>query len=113
VAPAAVLRVEGLCVAAVQTAHARRELLSGRLDDEVVVVAHQAAGVQLPAVLVDDSRQDPEVEQPIVVFEVDQASSHAARGDVVEAVGKQRAWTARHAATLAAGSTRTGRGDES
>jgi hypothetical protein len=45
--------VEPLCIAAVELLKSRGELGDGRLDDEVVVVRHQAKRVQAPAVLPD------------------------------------------------------------
>jgi len=52
-AVAAVAEVEPLRVAAVQVLHAARELLLRRLDEQVVVGAHQAHRVHAPAVAVD------------------------------------------------------------
>jgi hypothetical protein len=85
--PAApVLGVEGLGVAAVQDLHPGREPRPCRLDDQVVVVAHQAEGVHLPAKALDDELEQGEKEAPILVLQVDGAASHPARGHMVEAV---------------------------
>jgi hypothetical protein len=46
----AVALVEGSCVGAVEVAHPVGEVRERRLDEQVVVVAEQAAGVQAPAV---------------------------------------------------------------
>jgi hypothetical protein len=54
VAVAIVTAIETLGVHAVQVQHPRREALGHRLDDEVVVRAHQAEGVALPVVALDD-----------------------------------------------------------
>jgi hypothetical protein len=48
VAVTAVTRVEPSRVASVQELHALRELLPRRLDEEVVVRAHEAESVDLP-----------------------------------------------------------------
>jgi hypothetical protein len=49
-----VASVERLRVVAVEALEAGRELLDGRLDDEVVMVRHQAEGVEPPVVLPHD-----------------------------------------------------------
>jgi hypothetical protein len=49
VARASVLPVEALREDAVQALHALREQLAARLQDEVVVVTHQAEDVHLPS----------------------------------------------------------------
>src|SRR6266511_5441373 len=50
-APAPVTRVEALRVAAVQPLESGGQLGDGRLDDEVIVVRHQAERVHSPVVL--------------------------------------------------------------
>jgi hypothetical protein len=52
----AVAGVEALRVDAVQVLHAGREPLRRRLDDQVVVGAHEAERVALPPVARDDER---------------------------------------------------------
>jgi hypothetical protein len=70
VVPAAMPLVEGSCVLAVQVAHAVGEVRQRRLDDEVVVVAEQAAGMQPPAVAAADAPQDLDEDSAIpVVYE--------------------------------------------
>jgi hypothetical protein len=54
----AVALVEGAGVLAVEVTHAVGEVGERRLDDEVVVIAEQAAGVQPPAVGPADSLED-------------------------------------------------------
>jgi hypothetical protein len=54
VTPPAVASVESLRVAAVELLEPRGELGDGRLDDEVVMVGHQAERVDAPVVLADD-----------------------------------------------------------
>jgi hypothetical protein len=53
VAAARVLRVEGLCVDAVDAVECSREVVAQALDDEVVVVRHQAEGVDVQPKAVD------------------------------------------------------------
>lgn len=55
VAAAVVAPVERLRVDAVQAVHAVGEAPELRLDDEVVVVRHQAEGMDAPAVVPDAS----------------------------------------------------------
>jgi hypothetical protein len=87
-APAAVLRVERLRVDAVEPTHSVRELLTGGLDDEVVVVSHQAEGMARPAEASDDVLEHAQEGAAIVGVAVDEDPSGAARGDVEEAVGE-------------------------
>jgi hypothetical protein len=91
-----VASVEPLGVAAVQALESRRELLDGRRHDEVVVVRHQAEGVQLPLVPPDDEAEKPEERAAIVVVAVDGDAPSAAGGDVEEAVGEDVTRHARH-----------------
>jgi hypothetical protein len=88
VAPAAVASVERLRVAAVELLEPGRELRDGRFHDEVVVVRHQAEGVQAPVVLADDEAEEPEEEAAVLVVPVDLNPSGAAGGDVEHAVGE-------------------------
>jgi hypothetical protein len=62
---AAVALVEGARVASVQVAHAARQVRFGGLDDQVVVVPHQAPRVDTPAVAALDSAQ--EVEEHVAI----------------------------------------------
>jgi hypothetical protein len=64
-APVAV--VEGACVGAVQVTHAVGEVGQRRLDDEVVVIAHEAADVDPPAITAPDTVEDREERLPIGV----------------------------------------------
>jgi hypothetical protein len=88
-APAAVLRVEGLCVDPVEALHALRELFAVRLDDEVVVVPQEAKGVAGPPVARDDAREESEEEAPVIVVSVDADASGTACGDMEDAVRLQ------------------------
>jgi hypothetical protein len=98
VAAAPVLGIEGLRVAAVQALHPGREQSALRFDDEVVVVAHQAEGVQLPAVALGSRAQQREKEEPILVVAEDQAPRDPARDHVVDPVGEETARHSRHPA---------------
>jgi hypothetical protein len=80
----------GLGVAAVQELHAGGELRACALEHEVVVVAHQAEGVQAPAEPLDRLPEQAEEEAAIVVVQVDQRTRDPAAADVVDPIRKQR-----------------------
>jgi hypothetical protein len=92
--------VEGLRVVPVEALEAGRELLHGRLDDEVVVVRHQAERMELPVVPPDDHAEEPEEEVAVVVVAIDRDPPGAARGDVEVAVGEDVAWKSGHSEPL-------------
>src|SRR2546430_11275193 len=75
---AAVAQVEPLGVAAAQVLDAGGQLRLRRLDDRVVVVRHQAEGVDVPAVAVDGLREQLEEGEPVVVVAHDRGPVHAA-----------------------------------
>jgi hypothetical protein len=84
---AAVPLVEGAGVLAVQVAHAVGEVRQRSLDEEVVVVAEQAAGVEAPAIVALDPSQNPEEDPPVVVVLEDRSVVVALRPDVVVGAG--------------------------
>jgi hypothetical protein len=102
VIPAPVPFVEGTCVLAVQVAHAVREVGEGRFDEQVVVVAEEAARVQPPAVAPADSRQDPDEDGAVAVVQEDRRVVVPFRADVVVRAGFDVAKRSSHAATVAA-----------
>jgi hypothetical protein len=83
VVAAAVPLIERTCVLAIEVAHAVRKIRKRRLDDEVVVVAHQAARVQLPAVSARDATQDVDERVAILVVEHNRRAVVAARRHVI------------------------------
>jgi hypothetical protein len=101
VVAAAVEGVEGAGVLAVEVAHALREVRLGRLDEEVVVVAEQAAGVEAPSIPADHAAQLVEEDAAVVVVEEAELLVVAARGDVVPRTGSQIAAWAGHVSTVA------------
>jgi hypothetical protein len=78
VVAAAVAFVEGTGVGAVEVAHAVREVRARSLDDQVVVIAHQAADVGAPAVPAFDAPQDVAVDDAVVVVQDDGSTVVAA-----------------------------------
>jgi hypothetical protein len=102
VVPAAVALVEGAGVGAVQVAHAVGEVGSRRFEDEVVVVAHQAADVSAPAVAALDSPQDVEEDHAILAVEHDRRIVVPGCPDVVVRSGGEVTAGASHAPTVTA-----------
>jgi hypothetical protein len=91
---AAVPFVEGAGVLAVQVAHAVGEVRQRGLDEEVVVVAEQAAGVEAPAIVALDPAQNLEEDPPVVVVLEDRSIVVALRPDVVVGAGcEETMWT--------------------
>ena len=79
--------VEGARVASVEVAHPLGEVRHGGLDEEVVVVAHQAAHVSPPAVTPFDPAQDVEEDDPVSIVEHDRRVVVAPNPDVVVGAG--------------------------
>ena len=93
--------VEGARILAVQVTHSFGEVCVPRLDDQVVVVAHQGAGMDTPAVSVDDAPQLVEEHPPIVVIEEAGLLVVASCRDAVPRAGGDEAAVAGHATTVA------------
>ena len=101
VAAADVLRVEVLGVDTVDAVKRTREVIAEALDDEVVVVRHQAESVDVQAEPLDCLPELGEEAAAVVAVEVDRAAFDAARGRVPDAVvGKRRARQPCHAPNL-------------
>jgi hypothetical protein len=96
VAPPAVASVEPLRVAAVELLEPRGELGDGRLDDEVVMVGHQAERMDAPVVPAHDEAEEAEKGAAVVVVAVDGDSAGTPRGDVEPAVRKDVSRQAGH-----------------
>jgi hypothetical protein len=87
--------VEGSGVAAVEVAHAVGEVRGRRLEDEVVVVAHQTACVDAPAVAALDSSEGVGEDHPVLEIQGDRRAVVSGRPDVIESAGFEVAtWTA-------------------
>jgi hypothetical protein len=87
VAAAGVALVEGLRVGAVQPVQAAREAFEQRLDDDVVVVGHQAEGVAGPVGAPHDLGQHREKKAAVVFVTRDRATGNPADSDVIDALG--------------------------
>jgi len=93
---AAVALVEGAGVLAVQVAHAVGEVCAQGLDDQVVVVPHQAANVETPVVPAHHAVEDLDEDDAIPVVQDDRRLVVAACGDVVEGSGGKVTMRASH-----------------
>ncbi len=98
---AAVALVEGPGVAAIEVTHAFGEIRHRRLENEVIVVAQEAAHVDPPAVAPCDPSQDVDEEDAISVVEDDRRLVVAPRRDVVVGAGCEVAAFPAHPATVA------------
>jgi hypothetical protein len=84
VAPALVLPVERLGVDAVEPAHPLGEAPELGLEDQMVVVRHQAERVHAPVVAFDLLREEAEEQAEIVRVPERRRAGHASRRDVVD-----------------------------
>jgi hypothetical protein len=104
--------VERMGVLAVEVAHPVGEVRLGRLDDEVVMRAEQAARVEAPAVAAHDAAQLVQEGAAVVVVQEAEPFVVAARRDVVPGAGGEVATLSGHPATVARSSRRQPRRDE-
>jgi len=89
VAPALVAAVERLRVDAVEAVHAVGEAPELGLDDQVVVVRHQAEGVDAPVVPLDGLSEQAEEEAVLGGRQEGGGLRDAPRGHVVDAFRRQ------------------------
>jgi hypothetical protein len=75
--------VEGTGIGAVQIPHPIGEVREWGLDQQVIVIAHQAAHVSEPAVAPFDPAQDVEEDDPVAIVEDDRRVVVAPDPDVV------------------------------
>jgi hypothetical protein len=88
--------VEALRICAGEKMHAGRQPLAGRLNDQVVVGAHHAAGVEAPAEPVGRELDERDELRPVQIAAVEQLAARRATGDVVEAVRQVGSTHPRH-----------------
>jgi hypothetical protein len=84
---ALVTLVEGPGVATVQVPHSLVEVRLRGLDEQVVVVTHQAAHVSAPAVAPFDPAQDVEEDDPVSIVQHDRRVVVTSDPDVVVRAG--------------------------
>jgi hypothetical protein len=101
VPPALVASVVRLRVRAVQALEPVGEPPELGLDDQVVVVRHQAEGVDAPVVALDLAREEREEEAVVVAVAKGGRAGDAPGGDVVDAFRRKLAARVPHASTLA------------
>jgi hypothetical protein len=102
----AVAMVEGASVLPVEIAHAVREAGRRRLENEVVVVAEEAVGVNSPAVTELHPPKDVEEDGAVLLIECDRRSVVAAGSDVVVRTGGEVAERASHCSDASLGRRR-------
>ncbi len=88
--------VEGAGVRAVQVAHPVGEVGKRRLDDQVIVVPHQATGVDAPLVAAPDPAEDVEEDRAVPIVDDDRRMVVSPRPDVVVGTGGEKAARSRH-----------------
>ena len=89
VARPAVTLVELLGVGPVQDLHASRQRFELGLDDQVIVVAHQAERVEVPGEAAHDDPEQAQEMAPVLVVAIDPRPVDAASGDVVVAARRK------------------------
>ena len=88
--------VEGTGIAAVQVPHPFGEVRKGSLDEEVVVVPHEAAHVSTPPVAPFDPAQDVEEDDPVSVVQHDRRVVVTTDPDVVVGAGGEETMGSSH-----------------
>jgi hypothetical protein len=94
--------VEGPGVTAVQVPHALVEVRLGCLNEEVVVVPHQAADVHPPPVATLDPAEDVQEDDPVLVVAHDRGVVVPAGHGVVAGAGAEVSVRASHPANVVA-----------
>jgi hypothetical protein len=79
-----VAAVEGLGVNAIELPHAAREVPLWGLEEEVVMVVHEAIGVAAEAVAFHHLGEDFQKREPVLVSEEDGLSGVSPGGDVIQ-----------------------------
>jgi len=83
-----VAAVEAPRVVAVQVAHPEIQVCLPGLDDQVVVVAHQAVAVDSPAIAAGDACKEVQEDDAVFCVVEDEHAAVAARRDVVVSPGE-------------------------
>jgi hypothetical protein len=92
--------VEVLGIARVERVHPTRKRRAGCFHQEVVVVAHQAIGVEKPGLVGDDRREKVQEMAAIAYVAKDRPPLVAAAGDVVQRSWELQAEGSRHVYSL-------------
>jgi hypothetical protein len=83
----AVPPVEGLGIDAIELAHSPRQIRPRGLDEEVVVVRHQAVGMAAPAITPDHLGEGVQKEVPVVVVPKGRLSGVPSGGEMIDGTG--------------------------
>jgi hypothetical protein len=94
--------IEELRVATVHHPHAAGQLRPRSLNDQVVVVRHQAVRMAGPAIPSDNRAEQRQEGLPVSVVEENLAMIRASVGDVIDPVGKLASRMSWHASKLRA-----------
>jgi hypothetical protein len=92
--------IESLRVHPVEVTHRKREVRLGGLDQQVVVIAHEAIGVTEHVIAGDGGCQNNQEARAIVIIFEDRAPVIPTRGHVVDATGKLKPERPGHASTV-------------
>jgi len=109
VAAPTVSPVEALCVASVEHLHPRGEVRVGRLDDEVVVRAHQAVRLAAPFVRPDRRPEEVEEVEAVADLAIGEGLVDRARRDVEDPILDLDPWRPWHVVHGTSGRSRNPR----
>jgi hypothetical protein len=88
--------VEAQRVEPIETVHALGEIRFSELEDDVVVVGHQAVGETDPVPMMDRLGQNRHEQAPVLVVEEDRRLPDAARREMHDAAGWMQALGSSH-----------------
>src|SRR5581483_1389187 len=92
--------IEPLCVHAVQLSHGGRQVALRRLEQQMVVVAHQTVRVTPDSIACHHGGQHDQERGAVGVVREDRLPIVAPRGNVIGPAGKKRPERSRHSSTL-------------
>ena len=92
--------IEPLRVYPIELAHRGREVRLGRLEEQVIVVAHQTVRMAANMVADHGGSQHNEEAGAVVLVEEDRLTIVPARGHMVDPTGEMKSERPRHAPTL-------------
>ena len=92
--------VEGLGIDPIEPAHAAHQVRLRGFQQQVIVVVHQAEGIEHPALLGDFPGEQVDEGEAVCIVEKDGLAAIAAGGDVIDGAGEFQAERAGHEFTL-------------
>jgi hypothetical protein len=96
----AVSSVESLGIDPVELPHPPAEIALRGLDEQMIVIIHQAVGMAKPVEPGNNGNEDVKKEQPILVVTKDRAAGIPSGGNMVNGTGILYAQWARHECPL-------------